>query len=196
MIKRGIDILGSLLALLVLAPLIMALMVLIRYKMGSPVFFSQDRPGKGGEVFKFIKFRTMTSATDKNGALLSDDQRMTKIGKLMRHTSLDEMLSFWNVLKGDMSLVGPRPLLVEYLALYSPEQSRRHAVKPGITGWAQINGRNSISWVEKFELDVWYVDNKSLKLDTQILLRTIFRVISRKGINHPGSVTMNKFGAE
>ena len=162
-------------------------------RIGRPIFFKQKRPGLKGEPFTFYKFRTMTNCEDGNGNLLPDKDRLTSFGKLLRKTSLDELPSLWNVLKGDMSLVGPRPLLMEYLPLYSIEQMRRHEVKPGITGWAQINGRNSISWEEKFKLDVWYVENQSIWLDFKIILLTIWKVLKREGISHGSEATMPKF---
>jgi len=191
--KRIFDVMGSLIALVFLSPVILSVSLIIRWKIGNPVLFIQMRPGKDGKLFKFIKFRTMTNSLDENGMLLPDGERMTKIGRLLRHTSLDELLSFWNVLKGDMSLVGPRPLLAEYLPLYSAEQIRRHEVKPGITGWAQINGRNMLTWEEKFELDVWYVDNRTFLLDLRILFATVGKVLRRDGISSQTSITMAKF---
>lgn len=193
MIKRLIDVLVSVLALTLLFPAIITVTWSIRNKLGSPVLFKQDRPGKDGKPFKMIKFRTMLDANDEHGNPLPDDQRMTPFGIFLRSSSLDELPGLWNVLKGDMSLVGPRPLLVEYLPLYSEEQARRHDVRPGITGWAQVNGRNAISWEEKFELDVWYVDNQSFWLDIKILLLTVKKVFIRDGISAEGEVTMSKF---
>ncbi len=193
MIKRTIDIFGATLALLLLSPLMLALVMLIRSKIGSPVLFIQERPGKGGKLFNFYKFRSMTNEFSEKGELLSDDLRMTKLGKIMRHSSLDELPSFFNVLWGNMSLVGPRPLLREYLPLYTTEQSRRHLVKPGITGWAQINGRNTISWEQKFEYDLWYVDHQSLGIDIKILLSTVIKVFKREGISSETSITMEKY---
>jgi sugar transferase EpsL len=177
--------------LIVLVFLLITLMVLI--KLNSPVLFRQPRPGLNGKIFIMYKFRTMTNECDKNRTLLSDEDRLTKFGKFLRSTSLDELPGLWNVLKGDMSLVGPRPLLVEYLPLYSERQSRRHEVKPGVTGWAQVNGRNAISWDEKFDLDVWYVDNQSIWLDIKILWMTVKKVIARDGISQSNHVTMDKF---
>ena len=177
--------------LITLVFLLVALMV--RIKLNSPVLFKQSRPGLNGKIFNVYKFRTMTNECDKNGTLLSDEARLTKFGKFLRSTSLDELPSLWNVLKGDISLVGPRPLLVEYLPLYSTQQARRHEVKPGITGWAQINGRNAISWDEKFDLDVWYVDNQSIWLDIKILWLTVKKVIVRDGINQDGQATAEYF---
>lgn len=192
-IKRTIDILASSIGLLVLSPVLIIVGILIRVKLGSPIFFTQDRLGKDGKVFKMIKFRTMLDATDKWGELLPDEDRLTPFGKALRSTSLDELPELVNVLKGDMSLVGPRPLLVEYLPLYSKEQMRRHEALPGITGWAQINGRNNISWAEKFKLDVWYVDNQSLLLDIKVLFLTIYRVVKRYDINQEGEATVEDF---
>jgi len=177
--------------LIALIFLLVALMVLI--KLNSPVLFRQSRPGLNGKIFNMYKFRTMSNERDKSEALLSDEARLTKFGKFLRSTSLDELPSLWNVLKGDMHLVGPRPLLVEYLPLYSSQQAKRHQVKPGITGWAQINGRNQISWNEKFDLDLWYVDNQSVWLDVKILWLTVKKVIVRDGINQKNHETMDKF---
>lgn len=191
--KRSFDFVLSLSSFIVLLPIIAAVSVLIRYKLGSPAFFRQTRPGKNGKPFEMVKFRTMLDATDKHGIPLPDDQRMTPFGSFLRATSLDELPELWNVLKGDMSLVGPRPLLMEYLPLYSKEQYRRHEVRPGVTGWAQVNGRNAISWEDKFKLDVWYVDNQSLYLDLKILLLTVKKVLVRDGISGEGEVTMSKF---
>ena len=168
-------------------------MLLVLAKFNSPILFKQSRPGLHGKIFNIYKFRSMTNESDKEGILLSDELRLTKFGKLLRSTSLDELPSLWNVLKGEMSLVGPRPLLVEYLPLYSSKQARRHEVKPGITGWAQVNGRNAISWDEKFDLDVWYVDNQSILLDIKILSMTIKKVITRSGISQDRQATMEKF---
>ena len=193
MMKRFFDLLLSLVALCILSPFFLVLVLLIWLFLGSPVFFRQTRPGLRGKPFQLIKFRTMLDACDEQGNLLPDSQRMTNFGKFLRSTSLDELPELWNVLVGDMSLVGPRPLLMEYLPLYSPEQARRHDVRPGITGWAQINGRNAISWEEKFELDVWYVDNRSFWLDLKILLITIKKVFVREGISENGEATMSRF---
>jgi lipopolysaccharide/colanic/teichoic acid biosynthesis glycosyltransferase len=192
-IKRLFDIVCSFLGLVVLFPLIIIVMWKISKKLGSPVFFKQKRPGIDGKVFEMIKFRTMLDAFDSNGNPLPDSMRMTPFGSFLRSASLDELPGLWNVLRGDMSLVGPRPLLVEYLPLYSNEQARRHTVKPGITGWAQVNGRNAISWDEKFKFDVWYVNNQSMLLDIKILLLTIKKVFIRDGISSDGEVTMSKF---
>ena len=183
----------SLLALLFFSPIMLIIAVLIRLKLGSPILFAQERPGLNGKVFKMVKFRTMLDTKDVNGNLLPDDLRMTKFGVFLRSTSLDELPTLINVVKGDMSFVGPRPLLVEYLPLYSPEQAKRHNVRPGITGWAQVNGRNAISWEKKFELDVWYVENKSLWLDIKIIFMTMKKVFIRDGISHEGEATMSKF---
>lgn len=191
--RRFLDIFIASSALFCLAIPILILMLLIRNKIGAPVFFQQDRPGLGGEPFAMVKFRTMSNACDSFGNLLPDDQRMTSFGIWLRSTSLDELPELWNVLKGDMSLVGPRPLLMEYLPLYAPHQARRHEVRPGITGWAQINGRNTLNWEEKFILDVWYVDNQSFFLDLKILTITVIKVLKRDGINQSGEVTMSKF---
>ncbi|MFK3863047.1 sugar transferase [Pseudoalteromonas rhizosphaerae] len=191
--KRFFDFLVALCAILTLLPVIIIVTVLIRFKFGSPILFTQDRPGLHGKIFKMMKFRTMLDGKDKQGNLLPDDERMTKFGAFLRSTSLDELPGLFNVLKGDMSLVGPRPLLVQYLPLYSPEQARRHNVRPGITGWAQVNGRNAISWEQKFKFDVWYVDNQSLLLDFKILLLTVKKVFVREGISADGHVTIEPF---
>lgn len=192
-VKRTIDIVCSGLGLIVLSPILLITAVLIRIKLGSPIFFIQDRLGKDGKVFKMIKFRTMLDAVDKWGEPLPDEERMTSFGQLLRSTSIDELPELINVFKGDMSLVGPRPLLVEYKEIYSQEQFRRHEVRPGITGWAQVNGRNNISWCKKFELDVWYIDNKSLLMDMKILIMTVLKVIKRADINQDGEVTVEDF---
>jgi len=192
-IKRVFDLFLVLLSLPLILPIYLLLALLVLTKFNSPILFKQSRPGLKGKIFNIYKFRSMTNESDKEGVLLSDDLRLTKFGKLLRSTSLDELPSLWNVLKGEMSLVGPRPLLVEYLPLYSSKQARRHEVKPGITGWAQVNGRNAISWVEKFDLDVLYVDNQSIWLDIKILLLTIKKVITRSGISQDRQVTMEKF---
>jgi lipopolysaccharide/colanic/teichoic acid biosynthesis glycosyltransferase len=191
--KRAFDIFFSCVGLLLSLPVFLVLVCCVRMRLGSPVFFTQERPGKAGLPFKLIKFRTMRDAVDDHGELLPDAERLTDFGLWLRRTSLDELPELWNVLRGDMSLVGPRPLLMEYLPLYSEFESRRHEVKPGITGWAQVNGRNSIAWSEKFRLDVWYVDNQSLFLDVKILLLTIKKVLLREGINSQGVATMPKF---
>lgn len=192
-IKCVFDFVVSSLALLVLSPLLILLVFLVRLKLGSPILFTQQRPGLNGHPFTIYKFRTMTNARDSKGDLFPDDQRLTSFGKFLRSTSLDELPELWNVLKGDMSLVGPRPLLMEYLPRYTPKQMRRHDVRPGITGWAQINGRNNLSWKEKFEMDIWYVDNISLKLDLTVLWQTIIKVLRRADINQTGSATAEKF---
>lgn len=191
--KRLLDIVLASFGLILFAPIIFVVAVCLRCKLGSPVIFSQVRPGKHGKPFKMVKFRTMLDAFDVNGDPLPDSQRMTRFGSFLRSSSLDELPELWNVLKGDMSLVGPRPLLMEYLPLYNPEQYRRHEVRPGVTGWAQINGRNALSWEEKFELDVWYVDNRSFWLDLKIIFLTVKKVFIREGISAQGEATMSKF---
>ena len=193
LMKRVLDILGAGFGLLVLAPVLLIVALLIRLQMGPPVFFRQTRPGLHGEPFEMIKFRSMRDAHDADGNPLPDEDRITGVGRFLRATSLDELPELWNVLKGEMSLVGPRPLLMEYLPLYSPEQARRHEVRPGVTGWAQVNGRNAISWDEKFALDVWYVDNRSLWLDLKIIWLTLRKVLRREGISAAGEATMPKF---
>lgn len=191
--KRYIDVLVASIGLLVGSPILLILALTVRISMGSPIFFNQLRPGLKGRPFKMIKFRTMNVAKDEFGNLLPDAARLTPIGRLLRSTSLDELPELWNVLKGEMSLVGPRPLLMEYLPLYSREQARRHEVRPGITGWAQVNGRNAVSWEEKFDYDVWYIDNRSFSLDVRILWMTIIKVLMRKGVSAEGEATMSKF---
>lgn len=193
MIKRVLDILGACIGLIVFSPVMIVISLLIQRQMGFPIFFRQNRPGRDGKPFQIIKFRTMRDALDVDGTPLPDSERLTPFGRFLRSSSIDELPELWNVLKGDMSLVGPRPLLMEYLPLYSPEQARRHEVRPGVTGWAQINGRNAISWDEKFALDVWYVDNRSLWLDAKILWRTVLKVTRREGISSAGEATMPKF---
>ena len=193
MIKRLLDIIASVLGLLLLAPVFIVIAFQIRRKLGSPVFFRQLLPGKEGKPFDMIKFRTMLDARDKDGKLLPDSVRMTSFGAFLRRTSIDELPELWYVLKGDMSLVGPRPLRMEYLPLYNEQQARRHDVKPGITGWAQINGRNSIAWEDKFDLDIWYVDNRSFLLDMRIIFRTIEKVLVREGIDSQKDVPMPRF---
>jgi lipopolysaccharide/colanic/teichoic acid biosynthesis glycosyltransferase len=193
MIKRLFDFVASLIALLLLLPVILLVAVLVRVKLGSPVLFTQDRPGLNGKIFKMMKFRTMLDAADKHDNQLPDDQRMTAFGAFLRSASLDELPGLFNVIKGDMSLVGPRPLLVQYLPLYNQIQARRHNVRPGITGWAQVNGRNAISWEDKFVFDVWYVDNQSFWLDIKILLLTVKKVFVREGISANGHVTIEAF---
>ena len=191
--KNISDAIVSILGLLILSPVLLLVGFIVFFNLGFPIFFKQKRPGLKGISFEFYKFRTMSNEKDKTGNLLDDKDRLTSFGKFLRKTSLDELPSLWNVLKSDMSLVGPRPLLMEYLPLYSKEQMRRHEVKPGITGWAQINGRNAISWDEKFKLDVWYVDNQSIWLDTKILFITAWKVLKREGISQKGHVTMERF---
>lgn len=191
--KRLLDIVLSLVALLLLSPVILLLSILVALKLGRPILFRQKRPGLKGKVFEMLKFRSMRDAVDELGNTLPDSERLTSFGKKLRSTSLDEIPGLWSVLKGDMSLVGPRPLLVEYLPLYSKEQARRHNVRPGITGWAQVNGRNAISWEAKFKLDVWYVDNQSFWLDIKILLLTVKKVFVREGVSAEGEVTMSRF---
>lgn len=193
MLKRMFDVVAASLGLLLLSPIIAIVAYMIRRRLGSPVLFRQVRPGMNGEPFEMVKFRTMRDAVDAQGNVLPDAERMTPFGSFLRASSLDELPELWNVLKGDMSLVGPRPLLMEYLPLYSAEQYRRHDVRPGVTGWAQINGRNALSWEEKFKLDVWYVDNRSFWLDLRIIFLTIKKVIVRDGISAQGEVTMSKF---
>lgn len=187
------DIVSSLLGLIVFSPILLIVAILVRTKLGSPIFFTQDRVGKDGKIFKMIKFRTMLDSTDKWGEPLPDEERLTPFGRMLRSTSLDELPELINVLKGDMSIVGPRPLLIEYIDLYSKEQWRRHEVQPGITGWAQVNGRNNISWADKFKLDVWYVDNKSSLLDLKILYMTVYKVLKRDDINQEGEATVEDF---
>lgn len=193
MLKRTLDLTIALVALILLFPVMMAVACLVRLKLGPPVIFCQQRPGLHGKPFKMIKFRTMTDAVDSQGVALPDECRMTRLGRFLRATSLDELPELFNVIKGDMSLVGPRPLCMEYLPLYNREQARRHCVKPGVTGWAQVNGRNSITWEEKFVLDVWYVDHQSLFLDIKIILMTLVSVVKRDGISSGSYVTMEDF---
>ncbi len=193
MSKRLFDLLVALSMLVALSPILLLLALLIRAKLGSPVIFRQVRPGKDGAPFTMYKFRTMTDARDAQGQLLPDKDRLPPFGRFLRASSMDELPELLNVLKGEMSLVGPRPLLMEYLPLYSAEQIRRHEVRPGITGWAQVNGRNAISWDEKFRLDVWYVDHQSLRLDARILWMTVMKVAGRSGISQEGHATMEKF---
>ena len=192
-VKRSLEFIFTFLILLFLMPIFFLVALLVLVNLGSPIYFKQSRPGLNGKVFNIFKFRTMTNKHDNNGILLPDKDRITKFGQFLRSTSLDELPSLWSVLNGDMSLIGPRPLLVEYLPLYSKKQARRHEVRPGVTGWAQVNGRNAISWDEKFEMDVWYVDNQSFLLDIKILLLTLKKVIKRDGISHNNHVTMDKF---
>lgn len=192
-IKRGLDIIISLVGLILASPILLIVAILVRLNLGAPILFRQPRVGLNGEVFEMVKFRTMKDAKDAKGHLLPDDERLTKFGQFLRQSSLDELPELFNVLKGDMSLVGPRPLLVEYLPLYSKEQMRRHEVRPGITGYAQINGRNNISWAKKFELDVYYVDNYRLSLDFKILTQTVGKVLKQSDISQEGHVTVEKF---
>ena len=191
--KRLMDCLFASLGMLLLSPLLILIAVLVRTRLGSPVLFRQARPGLLGHPFMMLKFRTMTDTRDREGKLLPDRERITALGHFLRATSLDELPELWNVLRGDMSLVGPRPLLMEYLPLYTSEQARRHEVRPGITGWAQVNGRNAISWEDKFRLDVWYVDNQSFWLDLRIMFLTIVRVVTGSGVSAPGEATMPRF---
>jgi lipopolysaccharide/colanic/teichoic acid biosynthesis glycosyltransferase len=193
MLKRVMDVVVASVSLAVLAPVLLLLAACVRLRLGAPVLFRQERPGRGGRPFLMLKFRTMRYATDDAGNPLPDAQRLTAFGRFLRSTSLDELPELWNVVRGDMSLVGPRPLLMEYLRLYSPEQARRHEVRPGLTGWAQVNGRNALSWERKFELDVWYVENRSFLLDLRILLLTVKKVFVREGISQAGAATMEKF---
>lgn len=192
-IKRSFDICAATLGLVILCPILIFIQYKITKNLGTPVIYKQQRPGLLGKTFNMIKFRSMIDAVDEQGNILPDHARLTPFGKKLRNSSLDELPELWCVLKGDMSLVGPRPLLIEYLPLYSAEQARRHLVKPGITGWAQVNGRNAISWQQKFELDTWYVDNQSFWLDMKILLLTVKRVFSQSDINAQGEATMTKF---
>lgn len=193
MIKRIFDLFLSLSVLIIALPIMLLVSILIVCFLGGPALFSQQRPGLDGKPFNMLKFRSMSNAKDSQGNLLPDEQRLTSFGRFLRSTSLDELPGLWSIVKGDMSLVGPRPLLMEYLPLYSPEQSRRHTVKPGLTGWAQVNGRNNLSWQKKFELDVWYVDNRSFVLDIKIILMTVKKVLFRSDINAEGEATMSKF---
>ncbi len=193
MLKRAFDIFISLAILIILFPVLLVIGLLIAIKMGRPLLFTQVRPGLYGKPFKMVKFRTMTNEKGEDGKLLPNEKRKTKFGSFLRSTSLDELPEFINVLKGEMSLVGPRPLLMDYLPYFSDEQNRRHNVKPGITGWAQINGRNAINWDKKLELDVWYVDNQSFLLDLKILILTVYKVLRRDGINHDGEKFMPRF---
>ena len=193
-IKRAIDFCIALVALLVLSPLLVVVTVWLHYaNHGAGAFFFQERPGKNARIFRVVKFKTMTDERDANGQLLPDEQRLTRVGRFVRSTSIDELPQLWNVLRGDMALIGPRPLLVQYLPLYSPRQARRHEVRPGITGWAQCHGRNAISWAQKFEYDVWYVDHLTLLTDLKVIWLTIKTVLTRSGIAHEGSATMEPF---
>ena len=193
MLKRAFDIAASASALVVLSPVLAITAYKVKKELGSPVLFRQTRPGLHGKPFEMIKFRTMKDATDKEGNALPDSERLTEFGKKLRASSLDELPELWNVLKGDMSLVGPRPLLMEYLPLYNAEQAKRHNVRPGVTGYAQVNGRNSLSWEDKFKLDTWYVEHQSFLLDLKILLKTVKKVIIKDGISAEGEATMTKF---
>ncbi len=193
MLKRAFDILLSITSILLFFPVFILVALIVASKFGIPIFFKQSRPGLNGRLFTILKFRTMTNECNQEGILLSDEARLTEFGKFLRSTSLDELPSLWNILIGDMSLVGPRPLLVEYLPLYSTEQARRHEIKPGVTGWAQINGRNAISWDNKFDLDVWYVDNQSIWLDLKILWLTVKKVIMRNDVSPKGKDIMPRF---
>lgn len=193
MAKRAFDLFVSLTGLIVAAPLLLGLALLVRIFLGSPVLFRQVRPGMNAEPFEILKFRTMTDAVGPDGQLLPDSERLTCFGRFLRASSLDELPELWNVLKGEMSLVGPRPLLMEYVPLYNEQQMRRHAMRPGITGWSQVNGRNAISWDEKFALDIWYVDNQSMLLDLKILFMTVASIVKREGINASQDVPMPKF---
>lgn len=192
-VKRLFDLIASSAALLVLFPLLIILALLISWKMGRPVFFGQVRPGCKGWPFTLYKFRTMNDKRDEKGQLLPDADRLTAFGRFLRTSSLDELPELWNVLKGEMSIVGPRPLLMRYLDRYNPEQARRHEVKPGMTGWAQVNGRNALTWEQKFLFDVWYVDNQSISLDLKIIIMTLWKIIKREGISQPGQATMEEF---
>lgn len=191
--KRVSDVAFALIGLAVLAPVLLVVAGLVRWKLGSPIFFCQTRAGKNGERFRLVKFRTMRDATDSAEEFVADGERMTALGTSLRKWSLDELPELWNVLKGDMSLVGPRPLLVEYLPLYTDEQLRRHTVRPGITGWVQVNGRNALSWDKKFEFDLWYVDNQSFWLDLKIMLLTVAHLVRPRGISQDGQATMESF---
>lgn len=193
MFKRLLDIVIASIALILLSPLYFYVVYKVKKNLGSPVLFRQVRPGLYGKPFEMIKFRTMKDAIDANGQPLPDSERLTSFGKMLRSTSLDEMPELWNVIKGDMSIVGPRPLLMEYLPLYSPEQAKRHDVRPGMTGYAQVNGRNAISWDEKFKLDTWYVENQSIWLDFKIMLKTVKKVLAKDDISAEGEATMSKF---
>jgi sugar transferase EpsL len=192
-VKRTLDVIGAAAGLVLLSPVLLATALAVRLRLGSPVLFRQVRPGLHGRPFTMVKFRTMTSAVDERGNLLPDDRRLTAFGRTLRSTSLDELPALWNVLRGDMSLVGPRPLLVEYLPLYTPEQARRHEIRPGITGWAQINGRNTVGWDQRLAMDVWYVDHRCLSLDLRILLLTLGKVSGRGGVSQEGHATMPRF---
>lgn len=192
-IKRILDIISSLLAIIILSPLLAVTAVLVKTKLGSPVLFRQERPGKNEKIFTLMKFRTMTDERDENGELLPDEVRLTKFGKFLRSTSIDELPELFNILKGDMSVIGPRPLLVEYIPRYNEHQHRRHEVRPGLSGWAQVNGRNTVSWEDKFDMDVYYVDNYSFAMDVKILFMTVLNVLKREGISSETSATMEVF---
>lgn len=192
-IKRILDIISSLLAIIILSPLLAVTAVLVKTKLGSPVLFKQERPGKDEKIFTLMKFRTMTDERDENGELLPDEVRLTKFGKLLRSTSIDELPELFNILKGDMSVIGPRPLLVEYIPRYNEHQHRRHEVRPGLSGWAQVNGRNTVSWEDKFDMDVHYVDNYSFAMDVKILFMTVLNVLKKEGISSETSATMEVF---
>lgn len=191
--KRIFDVIATIIGLMIISFPMLLIALIVRVKLGGPILFTQVRPGLHGKPFLMVKFRTMTDARDANDALLPDEQRLTPFGRFLRASSLDELPELWNVLKGEMSLVGPRPLLMQYLPLYSSEQARRHEARPGVTGWAQVNGRNAISWEDKFKLDVWYVDNQSLWLDIKILWLTVKKVLVRDGISGAGEATMSAF---
>lgn len=192
-IKRALDFLLSALALVVLSPVLLVTAILVRVKLGSPVIFHQDRPGKDEKIFRLYKFRSMTDERDENGNLLPDEVRLTKFGKLLRSTSLDELPELWNIFRGDMSIVGPRPLLIKYLPLYNEEQKHRHDVRPGLTGWAQVHGRNALTWEEKFRLDVWYVENLNFWVDVKTIFLTVKNVLRREGISSGTAATMEEF---
>lgn len=191
--KRLFDLLGAISVLIVFSPVLVLLALLVRFRLGTPIFFRQQRPGLHGKPFTMVKFRTMTDDRDAEGHLLPDAERLTPFGRFLRSSSLDELPELWNVLKGEMSLIGPRPLRIEYLPFYSTHQTRRHEVRPGITGWAQVNGRNALSWEERFDLDVWYVDHVSVYLDLKIIVMTIFAILRRRGISASGHATMYRF---
>lgn len=192
-LKRGFDVVVSLIAIIMLSPVLLVTAILVRKNLGAPVLFRQVRPGLNARPFEMIKFRTMREAVGSDGEPLSDAERLTGFGRLLRSSSLDELPELWNVLRGDMSLVGPRPLLMEYLPLYSGEQARRHELRPGVTGWAQVNGRNAIGWDDRFRLDVWYVDNRSLVMDLKILVLTVLKVVRSEGVSAAGHATMERF---
>jgi sugar transferase EpsL len=192
-IKRLFDLVVSAVALVLLSPVLLVLALLVRWKLGSPVLFTQQRPGLAGRPFRLVKFRTMRDAVDRDGRALPDEERLTPFGARLRSLSLDELPELWNVLRGDMSLVGPRPLLMQYLDRYTPGQARRHEVRPGLTGWAQVNGRNATSWAERFDMDVWYVDHRSMRLDLQIMWRTVRAVLAKEGVSAEGHATMPEF---